>query len=321
MAGQINQSKTIKIAITFDAEFDDFDSSVGQSLGPALEGIKYGYGIAREILDRVGSIKEQKVVATWFVRCDDQIRSLTGKSDFLLREYASYWKDCQDNGHEIGFHPHLYRKGTTRWVQDFEEKSQVMQIFRSWEAATSTGLEFKSSRIGEAYSNNIIMQVLDSLDVTIDSTAMPGRVRKDSERCIDWGTTPCRIYHPSINDYRIPGDSAYRIMEAPMSMLSTLARYDEAPLYRYLDLSFHAECLLPGINQLVKGSDTLVTVTHLSTLLKRSLPHGLISFDAQVFESNLSNLIDLCNRAGKKVEFIRLGDISGRAVDCHQASI
>ena len=69
-------------------------------------------------------------------------------------------------------------------------------------------------------------------------------------------------------------------------MLLTQAYYDKEKYSRYLDLSFHTECIDYGINELVKNANTIVTVTHLSTLVQNNISHGLISFDSKVYENN-----------------------------------
>ena len=253
-----------------------------------LNGINHGYPVARKILEKIEINYSFKIPATWFVRCDDEIEEITGERNFLLKEFVNSWYCCEEEGHEIGFHPHLYRRRGNKWEQDFRKNTQLEQLEKSWQAANSSGFQISSSRIGEAYCNNEIMKSLNDLGIKVDSTAMPGRVRKDNERWIDWEKTPDKAYKPSIDDYRVPGVATHSLTELPMSMLLTKAYYDKEKYSRYLDLSFHTECINFGINELVKNANTIVVVTHLSTLLQNNIPHGLISFDSKVYEKQLT---------------------------------
>lgn len=95
-----------------------------------------------------------------------------------------------------------------------------------------------------------------------------------------------------------------------MSMLETLADYDQAPCRRYLDLSFHARALHRGIPALVASADTIVTVTHPSAVLPGNAPHGLLSFSQEVFADNLRALLQESSKQGRPVRFVTLRDIS-----------
>ena len=112
-----------------------------------------------------------KIPATWFVRCDDEIEEITGERNFLLKEFVNSWYCCEEEGHEIGFHPHLYRKRENKWEQDFRKNTQLEQLEKSWQAANSSGFQISSSRIGEAYCNTGIIKNLNNLIIKVDNTA------------------------------------------------------------------------------------------------------------------------------------------------------
>ena len=97
-----------------------------------------------------------------------------------------------------------------------------------------------------------------------------------------------------------------------MSMLSTKADYDQKPLSRYLDLSFHPHVLRDGIVDLIKTAEIIVAVTHPSTVLNSSTPHGLISFSADAFAENLDSLLRECSLQERTFKFVTLSQIGTR---------
>ena len=236
------------IALTFDAEADAFDTSIGSGAALSWRGIEEGIPLIDGVLAGVRDSANGRANATWFVRCDDHIAQVTGDAAHLLKRYKDCWETHRDAGDEIAFHPHLYRRDDAGWIQETDPLALQDQILRSHAAMCAAGFESRVSRIGEAYGANAVMTALDELGIRCDSTAMPGRVRKDETRSLDWHGTPDHPYHPSIRDYRVPGIPAHSLLEVPMTMVMTRAAYDKAPLRRYLDLSFHAEALREGVS-------------------------------------------------------------------------
>jgi hypothetical protein len=50
-----------------------------------------------------------KIPITWFVRADGQLESILGSAAYLIEKYDRWWTTVRRAGHEIGWHPHLYR--------------------------------------------------------------------------------------------------------------------------------------------------------------------------------------------------------------------
>lgn len=303
-------SDPLLIALTFDAEADAFDSSIGGGASLSLRGIEEGIPIIDSILAQHRDSSGARACATWFVRCDDHIQALTGEHAYLLKHYRDCWQHHQDAGDEIGFHPHLYKQTESGWVQETDAGALTSQIHRAYAAMQDADFKGRVSRIGEAFSSNAVMQTLDDLGIICDSTAMPGRVRKDDTRQLDWSGTPDHPYHPSRADYRLPGADAYALLEAPMTLVPTLATYDREPLRRYVDLSFHHQALREGLSAFLPSARTLITVTHPSTILSGivSAPHGLLSFAVAEFERNLQFILSECTRQGRTYRFVTLSE-------------
>ena len=302
----MTQAPELRLALTFDAEMDAFDASFAPRESAEWRGIEDGVPLIEMVLEGVCDCDKKRAVATWFVRCDDQIEYIAGSASYLFDRYAGLWRRRQQLGDEIAFHTHLYRQESGGWSQDKEPLSLRAQILRSYSAMMDAGFSSKVSRIGEAFCTNAVMDALEECGVQIDSTAMPGRVRIDAERNLDWSMTPEHAYYPSVDNYGSPGDPARKLLEIPMSMLRTEADYDRKPLLRYLDLSFHPRALRKGISDLVKTAEIIVAVTHPSAVLTSTIPHGLISFSADAFAENLDSLLRECARQERPIKFITL---------------
>jgi hypothetical protein len=157
------------------------------------------------------------------------------------------------------------------------------------------------------------MQALDRMGLAIDSTAVPGRYRNDESRQFDWRPTPNRAYHPSREDFRIPGNgSSLRLLEVPMTTSPVFADYDKAPVRRYLNPTFHEHLFLEGLQAyLARLSDEvehdLVLIFHPDELLPRE-PNGLHNFGWETFCRNLNVLTELLAASHHQPRFCRLSE-------------
>lgn len=312
------------IALTFDAEADVFDRSIGGERGaqtPSWRGIEDGILLIDEVLAGYRDSSGARACATWYVRGDRHIGAIFGSPVHLLQKYRDLWHQRTARGDEIGFHPHLYRHIDCEWRQETDATALREQLAETLAAMRAEGFQPRSSRIGEAFASNEVMAALDELGIQCDSTAMPGRVRRDAERQLDWGITPQQPYHPSTADYRQPGTPELRLLQVPMSMIETKTDYDRAPLLRYADLSFHHDVLRAGLSAFLATAPLLVTVTHPSTVLPGIAPqrHGLLSFDIGNFRRNLDFILTECERLGRGHRFITIGECAHRLATHHVA--
>ena len=312
------------IALTFDAEADVFDRSICGEPGaqtPSWRGIEEGIPLLDEVLAGYSDSTGGRTCATWYVRGDRHLGALFGSPSHLLEKYRDLWQQRNVCGDEIGFHPHLYRVSDGEWRQETDATALREQLAEALDAMRGAGFQPRSSRIGEAFGSNEVMAALDQFRIQCDSTAMPGRVRLDAERQLDWGITPQQPYHPSIADYRQPGTPELRLLQVPMSMIETKTDYDRAPLLRYADLSFHHEVIRDGLRAFLATAPLLVTVTHPSTVLPGIAPlrHGLLSFDIGNFQRNLDFILTECERLGRGHRFITIGECAHRFATHHVA--
>jgi hypothetical protein len=295
------------LVLTFDAEADVFDGSIAtsDSCAPTWRGIEQGIPLITTTLAAMADSTGESLRATWFVRTDWEIRDVQGDAAFLLQKYALLWRERLAAGDEIGFHPHVARAG----MLDEAGQAHRREIRDVVGRVRAAGFAPTVSRVGEAFGSNAVMSALEGEGFVADSTAMPGRVRRDAQRTLDWGGTPANPYKPSVADYRRPGQVARDLLEIPFSMVPVLASYDAVPLARYVDLSFHHQALREGLRSLIATASLLVTVVHPSTLLPQvAFRHGLLSFDVKEFERNLGFIFAEAARYGRPVRCITLGE-------------
>lgn len=298
----------ILVALTFDLDPDSFDTSIGAHRAAQMtwRGIEEGVPAILDVLDNVG----ERPRATWFVRADDHVAEVCGDAGALLDAHDALLRSLANSADEVGWHPNLYRRSGEGWAVETDDDAAADQMHRGAEAFRARGWPLQCSRMGENLGSNRIMQTLEDLDIALDSTAMPGRRRNDEERCFDWLETPREPYFPDRDDYRRPGEPSFAVLEVPMTMVPVKADYDEAPLDRYIDLAFHPRALRQGLSGRLANAKMIMTVTHPSCVLPgiASKPHGLLSFDIGAFEQNLRQIVDDCDRLGRRIRFVTLSE-------------
>ena len=287
----------LSVLLTIDSDADYFDQSLGAGSAdqsPTWQGIKKGVPLLSELFQAYKGSDGSDCVATWFVRTDDQIGYYHGVNSYLFHEFKNYWCELSNSGHEIAWHPHLYKFEGKKWLQETDPVKLKEQMFSSLGAIRAAGWKITSSRIGEAYFSNSIGKELSALGILADSSCLPGRKRVDGNRTIDWVNSPTAPYYPSENDYRVPGRPHLSLLEIPFSMVEVMADYDREPLMRYVDLSFWHHSMKGGLDNQMKDNSILNTIIHPSTVL-HSLsfkPHGLLSFSLTEVKKNLDHIIE-----------------------------
>ena len=220
-----------------------------------------------------------------------------------------------NEGHEIGWHPHLYELTNSLWHQSTNTENLKEQLLNSYCAFNETfDHKINTSRIGEAFFSNSIGSTLDELKIKFDSTALPGRNRIDQFRSFDWLKTTKDPYNPSKNDYSISQNNNYNFIEIPFTMINSIADYDTAPIKRYLDISFKHSCIKSGISEVVYDGNFLNMIIHPSTIIpgiNKTKSHGLLSFDIKHVEKNLKYIIDLAVERGIEYKFTTVSKFLG----------
>jgi len=302
--------KVLPIVLTFDVELDSFDESIEHvtSIHSAFSGAKYGVPILENILSEVEKNFEIDIPVTWFIRADNQIYNLTGSHTYLINEYYSRWEARVLRGDEIGFHPHLFFYDKTKkvWEQDLNNDRISEQLFVTFKEFSKTGFIPTASRIGELFFSNEILKTLLELKIECDSTALPGRYRKDKQRHFDWRDAPKEPYYPSIENYRLASLSSNTLLEVPMTTIKTKAHYDNDEYLRYFDLSFNHDIFVDDFKKVTLSSKAIICITHANTILRSDKKHGLLSFDRDCFKINLEKLVSSAIKNNREVRFYTL---------------
>ena len=93
--------KINKIAITFDVDMVDYiDSS-----NSILDEMDICFPSIKNTIEKFESVK-----TTWFIRIDSQIEQIHRDSRYIFHKHADKINWLLNNGHEIGWHHHAYKK-------------------------------------------------------------------------------------------------------------------------------------------------------------------------------------------------------------------
>ena len=306
-------NNTLFVALTCDTDADIFDPSLGgMEHAPQWLGVQKGIPAMYTVAESIANDFELKVKFTWFVRVDDHVAFYHDDPCYLLNKYSEMWEHRRKAGDEIAWHPHIYSYENKTWGSETNPHKVEEILKRNSLAFALCESSPRICRIGEAWFDNNVAKLLDDIGIICDSTAMPGRLRQDEFRTLDWRATPQLPFHPSINDYRIPGTDPRNYLEVPMSMIKVKAPYDTEPYFRYVDLSFHHALMKKGLNEFIEKSSLLVSMTHPSGVLSSLSPehgHGLISFDLDNYYNNLYYIVKQAQTLGKEVKFITMSEI------------
>jgi hypothetical protein len=278
MGGEVNHMSELPILITVDVCDGAFDSANRPSrFMELIDSLPHIFNLLREILPPHSDKKSCPV--TWFVRADAQVKDFFGSTTALLDTLPDFWTDVQKSGGEIGWHPHFYSEADGIWLPIRDAKKIRLEAWRIWDEIASSDWKPTICRMGESVGSNDLMQLLDSIGMAADLSALPRRKRDDIDRSFDWTTTPQSPYHPGFSDYRISGNNPLSILEIPFTMAPIRAPYDspdlrDSEIRRYLDLSYDPLRLKSGIENIAGKLDYFVAVIHPLQATGISVPDG-----------------------------------------------
>jgi len=319
-----NTSREILIALTVDTDGDQYFGdhlscrSLDDKTIQGWTGLEIGKDIIVEGIEGITDSYGKRAPLTWFIRCDRQVREQYRDYLYLLNEYRDWWELRVKAGDDVQWHAHVCRLENGRWIQETDIKNIRKDLREGKESLERYGLFPKAVRIGESYHSNELTAVISELSLKVDSTALPGRKRRDEEKSFDWKITPNHPYHPSMRDYRVEGEPAYSHWEIPMNTVCTQVSYDKLPIWRYVNLAFHPGILDSGLATFFKEYDVLVSITHPFELVSQFFQdgqmahHPLISFDSSSVRRNLQAILSASERVGKKVRFVTMTELLER---------
>jgi hypothetical protein len=271
-----------------------------------------GLETIQPLLDRVEGLRAEwgALPITWFIRADAQIREAFGSALHLLEAFEPLWAETRAAGHELGWHPHLYRASgqgkEAVLIADPQEAAD--EIAKLWsELAGSSFAAASAFRNGEGWHYRETFRAVERLGFRWDSTAIPGR-QGAAWHPMDWTGTPNRPYFPG-EDIRLPGRPR-PLLEIPLNTWHVQAPYDPHPRLRYLDPAVHEVLFRKALEtlELNAAGDLQVwtLVLHPDEILQEAPPDLLYGRSAETLCRNLDAFATALRRAGNTVEFVTI---------------
>jgi len=259
-----------------------------------------------------------EIPITWFVRADGQLESILGDASYLLHKYDSWWSNVRNAGHEIAWHPHLYRQSRSEdevvIINDPAEAKDELE--RLW-TNVRTSLRATSFRNGEGWHTQETYATVERLGFLCDSTAIPGRIG-GAGHPMNWEGAPNRPYFPSPADLRKAGPLR-ALLELPMNTWVVKAPYDAAPLIRYINPAVHPKIFAKALQNWENTRKFLPYELHISVMifhpdevLATQGEDQLYSRSAAALCSNLVSFNESLQRVGIDAEWVTLSQAAER---------
>lgn len=255
---------------------------------------------------------------TWFVRADGQLESILGSATYLLEKYAAFWTSACHAGHEVAWHPHLYRQSKPEDVATLitGPSEAREELERLW-AMTRTFLPATSFRHGEGWHSPETYATVERLGFRCDSTAIPGR-KGATGHPMNWDNAPNQPYFPSATDLRNRGQER-SLLELPMNTWIVRAPHDAAPQIRYINPAVHSKIFANALrnweNTRNFSPTTLniwVMIFHPDEVLPAQGEDGLYSRSASELSVNLALFQESLKCAGQEFEWVTVAQAGER---------
>ena len=273
-----------------------------------------------EGLENVQNVTEVlgNIPITWFVRADGQLESILGSASYLLEKYESFWKSVRHAGHEIGWHPHLYRQSRqddeATLITDSTEAREELE--RLW-STVRTALPATSFRHGEGWHSPETFATVERLGIHCDSTAIPGR-KVAAGHPMNWENASNQPYFPSKTNLCEAGP-ARSLLELPMNTWMVQAPYDTAPRLRYMNPAVHSKIFANALRNWENTRNfspsklhIWVMIFHPDEVLPTRGEDGLYSRSVSELSANLSCFQESLQRSGHDVEWVTVAQAAER---------
>jgi len=180
----------------------------------------------------------ESIPITWFIRADGQLESILGSPSYLLEKFNCFWSEVSRNGHELAWHPHLYRQSNVEHEPRIISRASEAQeeLERLWDELKDM-LPATSFRNGEGWHTPETYSTVESLGFRCDSTAIPNRKGAHGHP-MNWAGAPNQPYFPHFTDLCADGKER-RLLELPMNTWLVKAPYDAEPKLRYMNPAVH----------------------------------------------------------------------------------
>jgi hypothetical protein len=305
-------------------------------------GIEEGIVLLRERLEKIERRINIRPKVVFCLRSDFQMKEIYGEAAWPIQRYSDMWSRLADEGHELAWHPHLWRWSDDWecWYQDIQDAEWIRKCLKTGLSAYSeaTASSPITCHMGWTFHNNLTMNLISEFGLKVDFSASsgvyyeggPGNTGTVFDNMIDWRETPHGWYRPSESDYRRParsGENELEIVEVPkFTSQSRLLKKAKRLASRSSEKSgsesgtsvFLQITALPILYERVikerlacqEAEPFFVSYFHPDELLSdrpRSAKGFLYSLDNM--ERNLVKLVDAARAKGKDVEFATGDDV------------
>jgi hypothetical protein len=304
------------LCLTLDTDPDGLNGRVPDRRSLEWEGLVQVQHLPEKLDHLAGKIG--RVPLTWFVRADGQLESHFGSSAYLLENYSEFWAMVRKAGHEVGWHPHLYREGNVegavRIISDpIEARDELERLWNKLKAIFRP----TAFRNGEGWHIPETFVTIERLGFACDSTAIPGR-KGNSGHPLNWVGAPNQPYFPHADDLSKPGP-ARNTLEVPMNTWHLKAPYDDSARVRYMNPAVHPHLFAKAWENweaALKGLPgdlcVWVMIFHPDEVLSTRGPDALYARSTDALCSNLSTISDGLQRLGHKFEWATVSHAAER---------
>lgn len=175
-----------------------------------------------------------EIPITWLIRVDDG-----PIYDHMLRQFRNDILKLRSKGDEIGIHVHtfVWDSAYSKWKQTRDPVCEARIVRQSLEYFREVlGFFPLSIRMGWNAMSNEIMEILDTWNVMVDASAIPGNhcdgKYDNRDNFYDWLNAPQDPYHPCVQDYRSEGKR--RIIEMPVATLQPVGVHSFSSVANWL---------------------------------------------------------------------------------------
>jgi hypothetical protein len=258
------------------------------------------------------------VPLTWFVRADGQLESVLGTPAYLLDKYANFWSNVRALGHEIAWHPHLYRQPRPDHAASLitNPKEAQQELERLWDQVKPYFLT-TAFRNGEGWHTPETYAAIERMGFHCDSSAIPGRTGSQGHP-MNWVGAPNEPYFPQSQHLCASGPPR-NMLELPMNTWYLQAPYDSAPQLRYMNpavrRSLFAKALVNWENACKVSTSELsvwVMIFHPDEVLESQAGDGLYSHSIRDLRKNLQAIAESLSRLELNFEWTTVSHAAAR---------
>jgi hypothetical protein len=253
-------AKIKKLILSIDID-NDFTSIPRETDRLSWDGLYTGLPQLLLAIEDVALKCKQILKVTLFCRADWQIKAVMGNSAWVFTQTRQVVDALNLKATKIDYqwHPHLYSLENDNWSFTLNEEDQCQQLEEIYFDLIQSGLKISCSRIGECLFSPAILHTLEKLNISIDSTALPGR----DLGYVDWTWAQQTVFHPSLTGEGTITEA--KLLEVPFSMIPILAPYDDVSRERYLNVVYQSQYVTEGIKSY--QGEYIVTIAHPYELL------------------------------------------------------